>query len=175
MHWVVFSVVVYLFTVAQTALAPFLDVNAVRPQLMVILAVYLALSARVQDALLACWIIGFVMDLTSHSYVSHGNVGLHALLMGTLAMMIVKTRDWTHRDNVVSHLVFTFAGSLFMSLGVGVHALWISDAWGRFDGFLAMSIYTAMYTTILAPYGHWCLAKIRGSLGVGPAHRLHTR
>src|SRR5262245_23975678 len=109
MNWVAFSVVLFVLTVLQTAVAPFIAVHTIRPDLMVIFAVYCALSARTHDALLACWIIGLVIDLASLSYADRANVGFHAFALGLLALAIVKTRDLTFREGIASHLFYTFA------------------------------------------------------------------
>ncbi|MFQ5423703.1 MAG: rod shape-determining protein MreD [Phycisphaerae bacterium] len=175
MHWVAFGILLYVVTVLQTALAPHLAIHAARPNMMVIVAAYYALTARTHDALLACWIIGLVIDLTSLSYHDHGNVGLSALTLGCIAMLIVRAREFAVRDSVLTHLIFTAAATMALSTAVGSHMLWIRGDWTRFSDVLALSFYTAIYTGVLAPYAHWILRRTRNLLGIGPTHRLRVR
>ncbi len=175
MRWVAFGILLYVAAVLQTAVVPFVAVHGIRPNLLVILAVYYALGARSQDAMLACWTIGLVTDLASHSVGGHSNVGLHALALGLIAVGIVRVREYTFRNSVVTHLVFTFGSTLLLSLATGVHVFWIRDDWSRPGGLFWSAMYTAIYTSVLAPYGHWCLHRSRNLLGIGPTGRLRVR
>ena len=75
MHLIALVILVYVVTVLQSAAVPFIAVNTIRPDLLVIVAVHYALVARTYDALLACWLIGLAIDLSGISYQNHGNVG----------------------------------------------------------------------------------------------------
>jgi len=167
MNWVAFAVLVFLTTVLQTSVAPFVAVHTIRPDGMVILAVFFALYARNFDAMLACWIIGLVVDLASLSYWNHANVGLHALSLGLLGFVIVRTRGLTFREGVLSHLVYTFLTAWAMTFILGVHLLWGRPDWTGLGQRFAVAFYTAIYTAGVAPYGHWCLRQIRVLLGLG--------
>ncbi len=175
MRWATFGLVLYVVMVLHTAAAPFVAVNGIRPNLLAILAVYVALAARSQDALLACWVVGMATDLCSQSYRGHGNVGVNALALGLVGLGIVKVREYTFRDSVVTHLVFTFGATLLLSMAVGAHLCWVRDDWDPFGRAVAASIYAAIYTGVLAPYGHWCLHKLRGLMGIGTSHRLRVQ
>ncbi len=175
MHWIAFIILVLTAAVFQAAVVPFVSVHTIRPDLMVIVAVHYALSARGQDALLACWVIGLVVDLTSLSFNGAPNVGLHALSLGLIAVVVVKLRDLTFRDSVVTRLFFTFTIKLVLSLLAGVYMLYVLETPVGFGDILIIGLYSAVYTAVLAPYGHWLLRQLRSPLGIGTTHRLHVR
>lgn len=175
MRWVAFAILLYVAVALQSAAAPFVAVNSIRPDLMVVIAVHYALAARVYDALLACWFIGLVIDLSGISYRDRANVGLHALALGLLAIPIVKMRSFIFRDSVLTQLVFTFLAKLALDLVVGIHMMWAIGDWGRWGEVASRAIYAAIYTAVLAPYGHWFLRRFRGALGIGASHTLRVR
>lgn len=174
MRWVAFALLVYLVTVLQSSVVPYFAVHTIRPDLMVILAVHYALAARTHDAVIACWIIGLAIDLTSLSYPGHANVGVHALSLGMIGWLIVKLRDLTFRESVVTQLLFTFAAKFALSILVGVHMLYVLGERDRFGEILTTAAYAAVYTAILGPYGHWILRRLRNLLGIGATHRLRV-
>ncbi|MFQ5430032.1 MAG: rod shape-determining protein MreD [Phycisphaerae bacterium] len=175
MRWIAFAILLYLITVLQTSAVPFLAVHTVRPDLMVILAVHYALLAPAADAMLACWCIGLVIDLAGMSYAQHSNVGVNALALGLLGLFIVKVRELTFRESPVTQLAFALIVKLALALLVGLHMLYVLDAWDRFGEVLTTAIWSAVYTAVLAPYAHWVLRRFRRVLGVGVAHRLRVR
>ncbi len=175
MHWIAFAILLYIVTVLQTTVAPFIAVHTIRPDLMVIVAVHYALLARAHDALIACWLAGLAIDLTGLSYQTHSNVGVHAFSLGLLALVIVNVRELTFRESAVTQLVLTFAAKLALAMLVGLHGLWAIGAWDRLDEIVSMAVWAAVYTAILAPYGHWILRRLRTVLGIGVTHHLRVR
>jgi len=166
MNWVGFAVLVFLATVLQTSVAPFLAVHTIRPDLMVIVAVFFGLYARPADAMLGCWIIGLVIDLCSLSHPGRANVGLHALTLGLLGLFMVKTRGVTFREGMISHLIYTFIVSFLLTMALGLYLVWDNPDWSGMGRRTAVAFYTAIYTAILAPYGHFALRRLRGLLGL---------
>jgi rod shape-determining protein MreD len=175
MRWIAFVILLYVVTVLQTTVAPFIAVHTIRPDLMVIMAVHYALLVRTSDALIACWCIGIAIDLTGISYAHYSNVGINALAIGLLTIFIVNIRELTFRDSVVTQLIFTFLVKLALALMVGMHMLFVLGDWGRFGEVLTTAIWAAVYTAVLSPYGHWILRQFRGVLGIGAPHRLRVR
>ena len=174
MRWIAFAILLYVVTVLQTTLAPFIAVHTIRPDFMLILAVNYALMVRSADALLACWCIGFAIDLTGISYTNHSNIGVHALSLGLIALAIVNIRELTFRESPVTQLVTTFIVKLVVALLAGIHMLYVLDQWDRFGEVLTLAFWAAVYTSAISPYGHWILRRIRRPLGIGTTHRLHV-
>lgn len=165
MNWVGFAVLAYLVTVIQTSVAPFLAVHTIRPDFMVIVAVFFGLYSRPADAMLGCWIIGLLIDLCSLSHPVRANVGLHALVLGLLGLFMVKTRGVTFREGMLSHLIYTFVVCFLLTLAARVHTTWDAPGSGV-GGHVAVAFYTAIYTALLAPYVHFGLRRLRGILGL---------
>ncbi|MEK6645018.1 MAG: rod shape-determining protein MreD [Planctomycetota bacterium] len=172
MRWIAFSIVVYVVTVLQTAVVPFLGVHHTQPDLLIILAVYYALTARAQDALLAAWCIGLAADLTGLGFARHGGVGLHAFTLGLIAILIVNTRDFTFRDSVITRLVYTLLAAFLQSMIVGLHLYYTAANRPALIDVVQGSLYSAVFTALLAPYGHWVLGRMRHMLGLGTVGRV---
>ncbi len=175
MHWITFTILVLATTVLQQSVAPFFAVHTIRPDLLVIVAIHYALAAKAHDALLACWCIGLVMDLTSLSFGAAPNVGLHAFSLGLIAWVVVKVRDLTFRESVMTQIFFTFFAKVALSLLTGFYA-WHAARDSVSPRELAMiGIYDAVYTAVLAPYGHWLMRQLRNLLGIGGSHRVRMQ
>ena len=175
MHWIALVILIYVVTALQSAAMPFIAVNTIRPDLMVIVAVHYALAARTYDALLACWLIGLAIDLSGISYQKHGNVGIHALVLGLIALPIVKMRNFIFRDSVLTQLFFTFLAKFVLDLMVGLHMMYAIGDWSRTREVVVTGFYADIYTAVLAPYGNWFLKRLRGPLGIGAPQRLRVR
>lgn len=175
MRWVYFGILVYVAVVLQAAAVPFISVNSIRPDLLVMIGVYYALSARTYDALLACWCIGLAVDLTSLSYQNAGNVGLHAFAMGLIALTIIGIRGFTFRDSPLTQLLCAFAAKFVLDFLVGLHMMYVTDNWELVGRLSTIGLYAAIYTAVLTPYAHWCLRQVRTLLGIGASHQLRVR
>ncbi|MCG8408358.1 MAG: rod shape-determining protein MreD [Phycisphaerales bacterium] len=175
MRWIAFAILLYLVTVLQTTVAPFIALHTIRPDFMVILAVYYALLARQQDAPLACWCIGLAVDLTTISYTDYANVGVHAFSLGFIGLIVCKVRELTFRESALTQLIFSFLAKLILASLVGLHMLYVMGEWDRLGETVVTAVWGAVYTAVLAPYGHWILCRLRTVLGVGVPQRLPVR
>ena len=175
MRWISFVILLVVVTAFQKTVAPFVAVHTIRPDLMVIVAVHYALAARPYDALLACWCVGLAIDLTSLSFTGSPNIGLYALSLGLIGFLIVKVRDLTFRQSTMTQLFFTFATKLLLSMMTGAYMLHAAGVKGRFGEVFLTGLYAAVFTAVLAPYGHWVLKRLRSVLGIGATHRLRIR
>ncbi|MEE8168916.1 MAG: rod shape-determining protein MreD [Phycisphaerae bacterium] len=175
MRWALFAVVLYVVVVVQTALVPFIEVQSVRPDLLVLLAVYLALAAPTAEALLAGWIIGFAVDLNSLSFAPASNVGAFALVYGMTVLVIVQLRRFTFRDHGVTYFMSVFAAALAIHAAVNAHTLYVTGQSDRWIDALAISTGTAFYTALISPYAHWVCRRHRAMLGLAPARTSHAR
>lgn len=174
MRWIPFIILLYVAAVLQTAVVPFFAVHGIRPDLLVVLAAHYALTAKAPDALLACWLVGLAADLTGLGFAGHSSVGLHAVAMGFAALLVVGVRDWTFRDSPVTQLLFTFLMALFQAVLVGTYLCYAATNRPAWADVLLSGIYSAAYTTILAPYGHWVLRRMRHALGLGAFGRIRV-
>lgn len=175
MHWIGFGVVLYCVTALQASLVPFISIQTVRPDLLVIVAVHYCLAARPVDAMLAAWFAGLAIDLTSSGYVGASNVGVHALALGLIGFSIVKLRELTFRESIWTQLFFCFAAKTAMESMAGIHMRWVVDDPPPFFRMCTGAASAGLYTALVAPYGHWGLRRLRGLLGLGTTHTLRLR
>ena len=173
MRWISFAILLYVTAVLQTAVAPFLALHSIRPDFLVVVAVFYMLTAKDHDAALAGWVIGLIIDLLTLSYPhqQYSNVGLHAISLGLTAFLAVKARGVVVRESVWSQLIFAFCAKFLLALAVGAHLLFATGAAGGFTDVAARGLYEAIYCAAIAPYGCWILQRMRGLLGVGFSHR----
>lgn len=172
MRWIPFVILLYIGAVMQTTIAPMIEIHDIRPDLLIILAVYYALYAPRYDALLACWCTGFLIDLTSISYATHSNVGVHAVGLGVAGILIVGLRDYTIQDSPLTQMLYCLATKLFVASIMILHMIYVLDTEGVAIRFLAVGCWEAVYTGLMAPYAFWMLRRMRDSLGLAPARRL---
>lgn len=172
MHWITFIILVWAAAAVQQSVVPFFAVRTIQPDLLVIIAVHYALAARAHDALLACWVIGLVTDLSSLSFNQAPNVGLHAFSLGLLGWIVVKVRDLTFRESAMTQLLFTFMVKGSLSFLTGWYVWYAVGGAVSVRELTLTGIYSAAYTAILAPYGHWILRQMRNLLGITGSHRV---
>lgn len=172
LHWITFIILVWAAAAVQQSVVPFFAIHTIQPDLLVIIAVYYALGARVHDALLACWAIGLVIDLSSLSFHEAPNVGLHAFSLGLIGWLVVKVRDLTFRESGMTQLLFAFLVKASLSFLTAWYAWYSVGAAVSVRGLILTGLYSAAYTAILAPYGHWILRQMRTLLGITGSHRV---
>lgn len=172
MHWVAFTIVLYITTALQATVAPMLAVHGVRPDLMSILAAFYALVARREDALIACWFIGLAIDLTGIGFVRHSGVGPSSLAMGLMCLAVISVRDLTFRESVVTQLVTSFLISLGFAILAGLYLSYSAANRPRAWDVVQSGLYGAVYTAVIAPYCQWILRRMRNLLGLPTSRRV---
>jgi len=172
MRWIPFIILLYVAAVAQTTIAPVVEINTIRPDVLVVVAVYYALFAPRYDALLACWFAGFLIDLTSIGYATHSNVGVHAISLGFVGILIVGLRDYTNQDSPFIQMLYCMVAKLSMAAVAVFHMAYVLGDEAPWTRFIAPGVWEAVYTGLLAPYAFWVLRRFRASLGLAQGRRL---
>lgn len=141
-----FAILAFLALVLQVSLAPTLAVTSARaqPQFPLILALFVALFARADAALLACWTLGLLLDLATV-----GPIGAFAFAFGLVGLGIIRIRASLFRDHPVSHiflaLTFGFLANFIVAVRVAIdHGL-------SAQLLLVQPLGAAVYTALLAP------------------------
>ena len=172
MRWIAFIILVYVATVFQTTIAPFIAIHGVRPDVLIIVAVYYALMATRYDAFIAAWAIGMMVDLTSLGFRTYSNVGVCAVAYSIAAMMMVGLREYTFRDTPVAQVLYCFGAKVFVSAVAIVHMTVVADQRVALGELIALALWEASYTAVLAPYACWILRRLQPGLGLTGKHRL---
>jgi len=183
MRWVPFVVLAYLAVLVQTTLGQLLvfqwrSVGAVGPDLLAVVAVFLAMYAPGIDALIAAWALGILVDLTTAggagALTRVGPMGISYVLA---AYVLVQLREAFFRERLASQFILTL---LFCAIA---HGLWIvaqsllAGNWTDTADMLLQAGCVALYTAAVMPLGHWLLRKVLGLLlaTVGPRVRRMRR
>lgn len=172
MRWIGFLILLYVATVFQTTIAPFIEIHGVRPDVLVIVAVYYGLMAQRYDALIAAWCVGMMVDLTSLGFHSYSNVGVCAIGYSIAIMMIVGLREYTFRDTPVAQVLYCFGAKVFISGFALLHMAVIVGDSVNIGSLSALALWEAGFTAVIAPYVCWILRRMHGGLGLSAKHRV---
>lgn len=152
MRWVRFIILAYVVILVQCTLGGLLIVHTpvgrIGADLAAIMALFVAFRARTgTDAMLACWVLGMGLDLTTGAPAA-GPMALAYAIMGGLAFRI---REVIFRERALTQAIMT----LFFVLPA--HALWItaqtlrSGGWEFYGSMLLEAAGIAAFTAVLAP------------------------
>lgn len=168
MRWFLVAILAYACLVLQTsaflpgALAVPIDHHWTRPNLLLLLGLFIALNFTSRDVFLAAWCLGLAADLAGVS----GRLGLQAILYCAALSAVAAVRNELPRTRLLTQVTLSFA------LVAVVHFLWYAATLWFQEAPLAIlrpmeqALFDAAYTAILAPYVFWGLYRLRGPLGV---------
>ena len=185
MRWVPLAILIYVLVVIQTSLLGIVTlrwaaVGPVRPDLMAILAVYLALYARSgADAMLAAWIMGMAIDLTTGAGPKVSTAaGPMALGSALAAGCVFRLREVVFRD---SHVAQGVMAGLFCVLS---HGFWVTAQWlvmpmkvsaSGYALMLVQAALLAVYTGLVTPLGAMALRRCERWILSAPSGRSRRR
>jgi rod shape-determining protein MreD len=184
MRWIPLLILAYLVVLFQTTVGRVLafttaGVGTVAPDLIGLLAVFVALYARSWvDAMLAGWALGFAVDLTIA-----GGTGLPAAV-GPMAAayclaagLLVRVREAFFRERALTQALLAWGFCLI------THAAWATvqsllglgaAAWSAYGQTLLQVLAVACYTALLMPLVHAGLLRCQRwflAAPVGPGRR----
>jgi len=130
--------------VAQTTLADLASIGPARPDLLIALAVYLALTFDLREVFVPIWGLGIFRDAFSQA-----PVGMYGLIFLGMGLLVSYIRQYALRDNpVVIMFVAAFAVVLCETAGLAVLSLKCgAPATSR---MLTDSLFCGLYTSIVA-------------------------
>ena len=123
MRWIAYVILAYLAIALQIGLAPFLRYHGAAPNLVLLAAVFIALNAPRDAALLGCFLMGLFHDLLTHQ-----PPGLFAVSYGLVGMMAAGTQQAVYRDHPLTHF------SIALAAGIVVAGLVRLNGWLRPPG-----------------------------------------
>lgn len=170
MKWSVFAMFAFATLTLEMSLTGLVQIGSVRPSLLAVLALFIALSASRVTALWACFILGLIADLTSAIAYPPGQVahlpGPHALGFTFGCALVLQIRAMVMRRQLVA--VCVFSGLFVATASVIVVAIYTTRSWFpsfapefaefRPAGELMRRWASALYTAIIAlPVGYLLL------------------
>lgn len=142
MRWLSYFILAYITLGLQAGIARAMQWKAAEPNLVLLAVVFIALNAPRDVALLGCFILGAMQDLTSG-----GTMGLFAFSYGLVALFIVAVQQAVHRRHPATHFALTLIAGVLTAIVLAIHR------WLRPPGPQVLPLfYTAVYSAILAPF-----------------------
>ena len=152
MRWLAWSILAYVAIALQIGLGPFLRYKGAQPNLVLLAALFIALNAPRDAALLGCLCMGVLQDLLTQQ-----PPGLFALSYGLTAMLAVSVHQVVYREHPLTHFLLALVGGLLTMLVLLVHG-WVHPAAPR----------------TVAPDGVTLLPAIRPSAGLEFVRVIYT-
>ena len=173
MRWLLVAILAYACLVLQTAafrpggLAVPVDGLWARPDLVLLLGLFLALYLDPYETFVIGWCLGLASDLVSIS----GRLGVQPILMSLVLAVVCHGRGLFSRTRVLTQFLLAFG---VVAL---VHFLWylatgfFEDAPLAIGRSMEQALLDALYAAVLAPYLFWVLERLRSALGVADEAR----
>jgi rod shape-determining protein MreD len=163
MRWLSFFILAYLVLAIQLGLSGFLNVGQVTPNLVLPVAVFVAINARREEALIGAFMLGAMQDLFSQR-----PLGIYAFSYALAALFVVGTQPAVYRDHPLTHF--------FVTLGAAALAgalVWFND-WAypilhrmpqASRPAILPALGGALYTALLAMLMLGALARVKFLFG----------
>jgi len=166
MRWVVVAILAYACIVLEATLfrPGLLAIRIgglwIRPDLLLILGLFLALHLEPHEVFVVGWCFGLASDLVSVA----GRLGLGALVFGLVLYLIGLLRKGFFGTRVLAQFLLCL-GAVFL-----VHWAWFLAAAGlnaaplRAMQVAEQAALEALYSAFLAPYLFWLFSTLQGPL-----------
>jgi rod shape-determining protein MreD len=165
-RWVVIAIVAYVCIVLEALffraglLAIRIDGQWIRPDLLLILGLFLALHLESHEVFVVGWCFGLASDLVSVA----GRLGVGALLFCLVLYLISLLRKGVFGTRVLAQFLLCL-GAVFLVHGVWyVATRYFEAAPLRIGPSAEQAGLEALYSAFLAPYLFWLFAMLRGPL-----------
>jgi len=175
MRWLAYFILAYLALGAQIGLAPYLALGGATPNLVLLCAIFLAINAGREPALLGCFGLGAMQDMLSQQ-----PLGLFAFSYGLLGMFVVSTQELVYREHPLTHFSMALSGGFITAAVTIAHDyLRPTAAAVQRDGMILpalrpawMTLFTsALYTAALAILVLGILQRIKKLFAFDAARR----
>ena len=159
MRWPLLLLVVIALVLIQTTFVRWIEIAGVKPDLMLILVVYVSLHARPEDSFANSLLVGLWKDIYSTE-----RFGLYMLLYAACGVVVNHVRKDLFKEHFVTQMMVVFTCACGCNLIVSaVHMLRFGLL--NVGQFLWLSIAGAAYTAAVAPLGFFVLKKLRRAIG----------
>src|SRR2546421_9553937 len=116
MRWLTCFILAYVALGMQLGMGEFVRVRDATPSLVIMAVIFIAMNAPRDAALLACFVIGTLQDMTTLA-----PLGLYALSYSLVGMFVVSTQEIVASEHPVTHFSLAFFGSLLMGAILFIH------------------------------------------------------
>jgi rod shape-determining protein MreD len=147
----------------QTALFPFLSLAGFRPDLLLLVAVAIALH----DGPMAGARVGFAAGLLADLLVAQAQVGLAALVFSAVGFVVGMARPYLAPESFTAPLILAFLSGSLGTAAYGVLALLLGDDRVTVPLLLQASLVVALYNTLLAPVALAAVGRLSDRFPLG--------
>jgi rod shape-determining protein MreD len=177
MRWFAYFILAYVAVALQIGLSPFVQYRGAAPNLVLLAAVFIALNAPRDAALLGCFCLGVMQDL-----VTQQQLGLFALSYGLMGLVVFGLHQVVYREHPLTHFSMALVGGVITTCMLLVHG-WIhppSPAVPASPGQPALQairlspateFVRAGYTAVLAPFVLGVLQRVKKVFAFQPQRR----
>jgi len=177
MRWLAYFILAYVAVAVQIGLGPFLRYKGAQPNLVLLAALFVALNAPRDAALLGCFCLGVLQDLLTQQ-----PPGLFALSYGLTAMLAVGVHQAVYREHPLTHFSLALIGGLITAAVLLIHG-WVHPAAPKAvtpDGATTLpairlsagvEFIRVVYTALLAPVVLGLLQKSKRVFAFQPQRR----
>jgi rod shape-determining protein MreD len=158
MRFVPYFILAYIALGMQVGLSGYIRVESVPPNLVLLAALFIALNAPKEAALLGCFGLGLMQDLLTQQ-----TMGIYALSYGLVAMFIISTQQLVYREHPLTHVSIALSASIICAVVMILHDLFRMSPDERTS--LSTLVYASLYTTVLSPIVLGVMQKLRRAFG----------
>jgi rod shape-determining protein MreD len=161
MRWILYFILAYVALAIQVGAGPYLRWQGAPPNLVLLVAIFIAVNAPKDAALLGCFSLGAMQDLLTQT-----PLGLYALSYGLVGMFVVSTQQVVYRAHPLTHFSLALVGGILTSAVLFAHGLIYRPAPN-----LSTLLTTTVYTAILGPFVIGLLQRAKRPFAFQPTRR----
>ncbi len=161
MRWMPFFFLLVIALPLQSVVAPKVEVLGARPDLLLILTLFLALYAPADQAVIGAWLIGFCADgLTIERF------GLMSLSYGLIGLLVVSAREYLFRFHILTRVAVAFIACVLVRCNWALYSMLRYPDARVLSELLSLTIGSAAYTAALAGPIQGGLLRIARAVGL---------
>ncbi len=161
LRWPMTILCAALTLTVQATIAPRLTLAGARADWLLVVVVFFSLHARLLDAVILAWVLGFCADLMSVE-----RLGILTLSYVCAAMLTRAVREFLFRDRLLTPLF------LCLLIGFVVRGAWVffqfliyHPGGAMADALVSQCLWASVYTALWSPIICYVLFQSRGFFG----------
>jgi len=173
MRWLTYFILAYVMLGIQSGVSAFIPpYNGAAPNFVLLAAIFIALNAPRDAALLGCFALGVLQDLLTQQ-----TLGVYPLAYGIVGLLVSGAQRLVHREHPVTHFSMALTGSVVVTLVLVLNGMLhpaivrSGDVLVKVRPPIGPQIYSMLYTALLAPIVLGVLQRTRRAFAFAPGRR----
>ncbi|NLO98326.1 MAG: rod shape-determining protein MreD [Peptococcaceae bacterium] len=154
---IVLFILLCLCLVFQGTLFQYLSIGGIKPDLVMLLVIYIALHQKPLAGLIYGFAYGLIIDMYMGRY-----IGLHAIILAVVALLVSYIQQKWYRENVILTMMLVFFLTFLGQLLLVVMAVTSGLQWSArnpFDTMMGISFYNCLLVPFTYPLIHRSFTK----------------